>query len=297
MSFPTVARFEETLKRLAPYMGGAVERGRVAFGPEWEARFEESISRLFGEPEALEKATQGYVEFALDGLRLHKRFEKELKYVNRTYEECAREVYHNRDYMFGLYLPGILLSHYLWPHHYNGFLYFDEVFAPLMRAASEKTFADVGVGTGFYCRQGLMVDSAFQGKAFDISQHSLDYADRQVTAFGVRDRWTREERDIVARPPEEKFQFVLSVEVLEHLEDPVAFIRSLKGMLAPGGYAFITAAIAAPNFDHIHLYMNSQDVIDELVEGGFEVVEYRDFMAYEPRGDAPVPVNGCFVCR
>ena len=43
-------------------------------------------------------------------------------------------------------------------------------------------------------------------------------------------------------------------------------------MLAPGGVAFITAAVAAAENDHIYLYMSCKDVRDELEQGGFRVL-------------------------
>ncbi len=297
MKFPKVKLFEQLLTDAAPYMAGSVEKSR-SFSPTCEAEFDETLAAIFGDDqEKLAKATKGYVRFAIDGLRLHKRFEKELCYINKSYEDVAKAVYHNEQYMDDLYLPGILLSHYLWPHHYAQLLFFHEKFVPLMQAADDPSFADVGVGTGFYSRQMLAADPRVTGTGYDISEHSLAYAEMQVKAFGFDDRWQPCKRNIVTDPPELKTMFVTSVEVLEHLEDTISFIKGLKAMLAPGGYAFITAAITAPNEDHIYLYMNADEVRKELEQGGLTVVEQAEFAAYEPKGNEPVPINGAFICQ
>ena len=280
----------------APYMGGAVAKGR-AFSPDWARQFEDVLARVFPDDQQLADAAKGYIEFAFDGLRLQHKFAKELKYIHKTFEDVAKVVYHNPEYMNRLYLPGILVSHFLWPHHYRQLQFFWEHFAPRVKDPVSPEFADVGVGTGFYSVQALRIDDAVRGTGYDISASSIEYATKQIHAFDLSERWQSRQQNILTDPPDEKYGFVISVEVLEHLEDPVSFIKGLKHMLAPGGWAFITAAIAAPNEDHIYLYMTAQDVITELEEGGFEVVEYRNYKAYEPRASEPVPISGAFICR
>jgi 2-polyprenyl-3-methyl-5-hydroxy-6-metoxy-1,4-benzoquinol methylase len=199
--------------------------------------------------------------------------------------------------MHGLYLPGILLSQYLWPHHYNQQQFFLNKFMPRVRSAPVRRFADVGIGTGFFSRLALTADAQATGVGYDISDHSLSYARMQIQAFGLEDRWRSEKRNILTNPPVEKYPFVISVEVLEHLEDPVSFIRGLKAMLAPGGLGFVTAAITAPNEDHIYLYNSCQDVMKELQLGGFQVVEWQEDIAYAPKADEPVPRIGAFIVQ
>lgn len=296
MSSQMVRDLEARLTRLAPYMASTVEKARSRFGAAWEASFEETLGRLFrGEPERLENAVRGYVRFALDAIKLQKVFEKERVYRAKSYAEVGQEVYHNRDYMETLYLPGILLSHYLWPHHYNQLMYFQKRFAPLVRATAARRFCDIGIGTGFYSRQMLSLDPGLEGDAFDISEHSMSYARQQIKRFDFASRWRGHMRDVILDPPDETWPLLVSVEVLEHLEDPIAFLKSLRRMLQPGGRAFITAAITAPNADHIYLYNNCDEVIAQLRAAGFELIEYQEDIAYAPRRDEPVPRLGAFI--
>jgi SAM-dependent methyltransferase len=269
-----------------------------AFSPHWEGQFEETLARIFGtDDERMNMAVKGYIRFAIDATRLQMRFEKERKYIPKSYAEAASAVYHNGEYMRNLYLPGILLSQYLWPHHYNQQQFFHKKFIPLVRQARTKRFADVGIGTGFFSRLTLAADPEVTGVGFDISDHSLSYATMQIQSFGFQKRWQAEKRNVITSPPAEKFNFVVSVEVLEHLEDPVTFIKALKAMLAPGGHAFITAAITAPNEDHIYLYNNCDEVLGELRQGGFEVADWQEDLAYQPKADEPVPRIGAFIVR
>ena len=183
----SVERFEQMMQSLAPYMGGTVGKAHATFGGDWAARFGETLDRVFGDDtRKLELAMQGYVRFALEATKLQKRFQKDRRYAAKMYAEAASEVYHNEGYMMDLYLPGILLSHYLWPHHYRQLEYFHGRFMPRVQSAAEKLFYDVGVGTGFYSRQMLAAAPQAQGVAFDISEFSLRYATNQIRAFGWR---------------------------------------------------------------------------------------------------------------
>src|SRR5439155_24124108 len=132
---------------------------------------------------AMRDAIVGYIRFALEATKLQRRFERERQYIAKTYEEAASEVYHNRDYMHRLYLPGILLSHYVWPHHYRQLRYFHDAFMPRVSASADPRFCDVGVGSGFYSRQMLRACDRTSGVAFDISEHARSYGLSQIAAF------------------------------------------------------------------------------------------------------------------
>jgi SAM-dependent methyltransferase len=297
MSTAHVDNFEEELSRIAPFMGSTVERARASFGNGWDDGFGGLLEAMFSDPDRMRSAIKGYVRFCLEATKLQRRFEKERRYAPRTYEEASAAVYCNKEYMMDLYLPGILLSHYLWPHHFRQQLYFEDKFLPRVLAAELPKFADVGVGTGFYSRKMLCAAEDVSGTAFDISPYAAEYAQMQVSSFGVASRWTCKLQDVIEQPPADKWPFVLSVEVLEHLEDPIAFMRSLRAMLAPGGSAFITAALTAPNEDHIYLYNTCDEIIEQLEAAGFEVEYYQEEAAYEPRADEPVPRIAAFICK
>ncbi len=291
-----VAILDEILKRVAPYMSNTVSKQKALFKEPWEINFSHALEKVFGaDKDKLENAVKGYVRFALDATRLQKKFEKTRQYDHKSYEEAATAVYHNENYMNNLYLPGIFLSHFLWPHHYQQLQFFVNHFKPLVLAKENPQFCDIGVGTGFYSCQMLKISEQVNGNAFDISQSSLNYSKMQIKAFGYENRWGFENRDIILQTPERQWDFLLSVEVLEHLENPVIFLKSLRKMLKKGGYGFISAAVTAANEDHIYLYNTILEVADQLNEAGFTIVKFQEDKAYEAKGDEPVPRNVAFI--
>lgn len=282
--FPCVATISRILHEEAPYLASVIDKQYGEFGSEWLSEFDTDLATFFaGDMEKLRLATQGYIKFALDGMLLQKRFDKTGRYEPKTYDQAAAEVYQNEQYMHTLYLPGIYLSHFLWRHHFMQHLYFLDQFVPKVKAHGGTTYYDVGVGTGFYLREMLRRVPGLRGHGFDLSPSSLSYTDRMVAAFGLRDRCTLNLQNILTDPPSPPASFLTNVEVLEHLEDPLAFLKGLNKLLAPGGLGMITAAVTAPNADHIYLYNSVDELVAQAMEAGFIVIDSREDKAYEPR--------------
>jgi SAM-dependent methyltransferase len=294
-AFPHVERLREAVRAGFPFRTDHVERAAAAFGESWMAELEDLLMRMFPEPAALERAAKGYCAFVLDGMLLMKRFEKEGAYVGKTYDEAAREVYHNAEYMSDLYLPGNLLSHYLWLHHYRQLVFFRNSLGFDLRASDDPRFYDVGIGTGFYSRVLLAAAPLARGIGFDVSEFSVAYARQQLERFGCADRYEFRLADVTRDEVEAPAPFLICVEVLEHLEDPPALLRVLRRMLAPGGKGLITAAITAPNADHIYLYRDAEEVHRQLRDAGFRLEQGFVAAAYRPRGSEPVPTVAAFV--
>ena len=295
--FSQVAVVENTLRDKAPYLAGIIQKQFKEFGRTWLADFDTELRTFFkNDSTALSNAVQGYIRFALDGMLLQKRFDKTGRYEPKTYAEAASEVYQNQDYMFNLYLPGIHLSHFLWRHHYLQHIFFVERFLPLAISHGGLLFHDVGVGTGFYSKEMLRLMPHLKGQGFDLSRFSLAYTQRMLAAFGLADRYTCSIQDIIQDPPSKPAPFLFNVEVLEHLEDPLGFLKALNRMLEPGGYGLITAAVTAPNADHIYLYNSIDEVIAQIKQAGFKVVDSREDWAYEPtKPTESVPKNAAVI--
>lgn len=273
-----------------------VDRAFAIFGDVWADRFEEAIAHLFPDADSRAAAIKGYAAFAMASLRFQARFEKSGEYDFKTYAEAASEVYHNEAYMHAEYLPGLFLSHYLWPHHYRQIQFFENAFIVPLKIAGADRFLEVGVGTGLYSRIALQRLPSVAGRGIDISPSSLRFAQRQVDAFGLSDRYAVAIEDVTTETPSSSADALICVEVLEHLESPVDFLRALRRVLKPGGKAFVTAALNAAHADHIYLYRHAGDVEAQIVEAGFAIEQYFVGQASAPpRPGVPVPAVAAFV--
>ena len=275
--------------------GALIERAQQAFGASWTADFDRMLGSLFAGDESLALAAKGYSSFAFDSMRRQKAFEASREYVNKTYAQAASEVYFNEQHMASEYLPGLLLSHFLWPHHYRQIQFFDTAFAEPMSRSHSAEFAEVGIGTALYSRRILEQVSASHGTGYDISPSSCRYAEQHVSAVGAAQRYEVRCQDILEHPMA-PVPWLVCVEVLEHLEDPVGFLRALHAALQPGGKAFITAAVNAAHADHIYLYRDAQAVALQLQQAGFAIEQSFSATAFAPSAPGvPVPEAAAFV--
>ncbi len=266
------------------------------FDDAWTSEFDLHLGKLFGEDEeSYEDSIRGYTKFAIDAMRLQRLFNKKLVYEDVSYQEACEKVYMNEEYMMKLYLPGILTSHFLWRHHYRQFVYYKENFLPLLDSEDDKRFYDVGTGTGFYSVQMFRHDAHFKGFGIDMSPHSRKFTKNHVAAWGAENSFTSMDTNIIGADLE-PLSFIMAVEVLEHLSDPQPFIDSLRKLLKPGGHGFITAALTAPNADHIYLYWTPDDVIKQLETAGFKIDDYLEEVAYEVANpEEHVPKVAAFI--
>ena len=294
--YPNLALMTTTLRAKHRFAADSVDRGISLFGDTWAAEFEQVVSALFPNPEVLAAAVKGYATFAMQSMRLQVVFERERQYKAKTHEQASNEVYFNEMHMMQEYLPGLLLSHFLWPHHYRQLQFFDSAFVQAMRVAGATSFMEVGIGTGLYSGLLLRKLSSIKGTGIDISPSSKKFTEAQMLALGVASRYHVELRDITSIPIKPRADWLVCVEVLEHLDDPVAFLRGLRRNMAPGARAFITAALNAAHADHIYLYRNSNEVLAHLVDAGFTLEQSFVGAAYKPASPGmPVPEAAAFI--
>ena len=165
-----------------------------------------------------------------------------------------------------------------------------------MRVAGATSFLEVGVGTGLYSSLVLRKLPIVHGIGLDISPSSKIFTEMHMKSLGVDHRFKVKLSDATAKPIEPKTDWLVCVEVLEHLEDPVAFLHGLRRNMAPGARAFITAALNAAHADHIYLYRSSDEVLAQLMEAGFALEQLFVGSAYKPSGPGvPVPQAAAFI--
>ena len=279
------------LKKKSRHLMSAVDRSFERFGSSWVSEFNEVIGLAFPTEQQIIDATQGYAAFCNQSMRAQAAFQQSGRYAHETFASVASTVYFDQHYMHTQYLPGLLLSHFLWPHHYAQLSFYREI----IRARRPSLFAEVGVGTGIFSLFTLLQSSGARGVGVDISVSSLEFASQILSRANLLPRFQTYEADITAHQLPLKPDLLVSVELLEHLEDPLKFLLGVRRTVGDNGHAFISAAISAAHADHIFLYRSKDDVRHQLEQSGFKVANSFFERAYEQkRQDELVPAIAAF---
>jgi 2-polyprenyl-3-methyl-5-hydroxy-6-metoxy-1,4-benzoquinol methylase len=287
------------VKSKYPVLANVWLSARQSFGQEWLSHIIENVEKVYG---SLDKGLNknhlslidGYAEFCNDSLRHQVFFEKFGRYKNTNYQEATRAFYHNAVHMNERYLPGMFISHFIWPQHHYMLENFKNQILP--RVGKFQTFFEVGVGCGVYSNTILSDVPECNGVGFDISQHALDYTEIVIQKNGFGHRYKTKNHDISIEY-KNKCDFLVCQEVLEHLENPSEFCSWLARMISPGGNAYVTAALNAGHSDHIYLFSEPAQLEEMLRQAGFQPISLFEEFAFGKKQRAKTPSLCGFLCR
>jgi len=281
-----------------PRFVGQWQASRELFGSRWEEDFSAIVGpTLPTDPDSTwDEVLEGYAEFCTEALRAQVYFERTGRYKATSYAEVNAACYQDESYMLRRYLPGLFLSHFVWPHHYRLVRGFTDVILPQV-PADVRTFYEIGVGCALYSLLTLRARPELRGVGYDISDHALKYGGHVIHSHALDDRFVLRNQDIITHPIADKTDFIISQEVLEHLEDPPAFIRGLLEATRPGGWGYITAAINAGHTDHIYLYRSPEEVAAHINGAGWEIVDSQSESNYMEKPAHLRPTVAGFLVR
>ncbi len=247
-----------------------------AYKDKFEAFFQRYERMLFQSKLNLDYAVSSYLRFCGDMLSEQMNFLRTGKYSNTSFEEVNKNVYDNPEVM-NYHMHGLLVSQFLWTHHYQTFRFFTNRFKKY--AGLSNNILEVGGGHGLYTSEVLtQLQHDYTFDMVDISASSIALSKSMVDS----NRINYHLQDIYAFNPRNKFDFIIMGEVLEHVEDPVALMKKLNEMGASDAKGFITTPCNAPSIDHIYLFRNSEEVKEVMAASGWRMVE--DFEVYsEPK--------------
>lgn len=236
-----------------------------------------------------------YLRMIDDFLAETVRFQETGKYSSSSFAEVEARVYAEPAVM-EYYMHGLLLTQFLWQHHYAVLKYFKK----RLPAFAENTarYLEIGAGHGLYLNEALRsLGTAIDYCVVDISATSLDMARNFTDSERVR----FVHADVFDFRDGDGFDFITMGEVLEHVEDPVALLARLHDLLNDGGRLFLTTPTNAPAIDHIHLFRNAEEVRAVIGQAGWSVQEEAHFYAEElPAGlaeELKVPMIYAAVLR
>jgi 2-polyprenyl-3-methyl-5-hydroxy-6-metoxy-1,4-benzoquinol methylase len=175
------------------------------------------------------------------------------------------------------YMNGVLLSNIFWQNHAETVRYFRESYLP--RLSSNMEHLEIGPGHGMFLY--FAAEHGLSGRitGWDVSETSIAHTRLALKAMGLEGAVRLEvgnlfDTDLERLP---RYDSIVLGEVLEHLEDPVSALTSVKQLLKPGGLTFINVPANSPAPDHIYLIEDPQHALDLVTSANLELVDWAFF--------------------
>ena len=199
-------------------------------------------------------------------------FRREGRYRLSTFTEANAEVYSNGAFM-DRYMNGLLFSNVIWHNHSHAMT--DYVTRYLPRLPHGADHLEIGPGHGIFLYFASEVADIGSVTGWDLSPASIAKTAHALRTLGV----TRPVRlieqdmfDVVDPTDSDRVDSIVMSEILEHVEDPVAALRSAARSLRRGGHIWINVPANSPSPDHIFLVESPEHANQIVRDAGLEVV-------------------------
>lgn len=232
-----------------------------------------------------------------DTLREQMFFQRRKRYRCSSYKEASEAVYFNPEYM-EKYMAGLALTAFLWPNHRQ----MRKFFLSRLPRNAKGHYLEVGPGHGFYLMSAMRLCAYESFTGVDISPKSIEMTRHIIESghFGSFAGHTLLCQDFLATQlPLPRYDAIVMGEVLEHVEQPLEFLKKVRQLAAPGEFIYVTTAINAPAIDHIYLFDTVESVTDMAREAGLgiadELVVPYTGLTLEQSFERALPVNIALV--
>ena len=277
-AYPSVARLTNAVLEAWPDHARFLDQSFASRDADLMAATERHaaiILRIVGDPAALPEFCADY-RFLCDCLmeeELH--FRRTGNYRLSRFEDAVAEVYSNRPFM-RRYMNFLLLSHVVWDNHARALSHFETLYLPSLPSGARHL--EIGPGHGLLLHLACAAPAVAQATAWDVSQTSIDFARECLAAASGADRAELVLQDLFDAPASDaRFDSVVMAEVLEHLEDPLAALKSVARHMAPGGRLWIHVPINSPAPDHLYLLRSPEEAVELVSAAGFEPLDTAFF--------------------
>jgi len=137
-----------------------------------------------------------------------------------------------------------------------------------------EKIADAGSGFGQYVHYLSRNYPEAKITGLDIKQEQVDDCNLFFTKLGKQDKVLFQYADLTQMESKEEYDLILSVDVMEHIEDDRGVMKNIYRALKPGGYLFISTPSDQGGSDVHHEH--DESFIDEHVRDGYGVEEITE---------------------
>jgi 2-polyprenyl-3-methyl-5-hydroxy-6-metoxy-1,4-benzoquinol methylase len=143
-------------------------------------------------------------------------------------------------------------------------------------SSSLRRICDAGCGSGILLGDIMVRFPLVRGTGMDISGQMLRHTQKVMAVWGLHNRVDLIQADLRRSPwPADTFDAIISMEVLEHLPDPLVGLSKLARALAHGGYLVTSIPVRDPAPVHLHVFSSIEEVVNLHKEVGLQIERQR----------------------
>ncbi|MCK5051350.1 MAG: class I SAM-dependent methyltransferase [Candidatus Cloacimonetes bacterium] len=140
-------------------------------------------------------------------------------------------------------------------------------------------FYDAGAGFGQYSYFILRQFKKAEVHAVDLKTNYMDSFAHYAKEVGWED-FTAQQADLTKYTPKERFDLIVAIDILEHIEDDVQVLQNFRKVLTQGGKLIISSP---SNFDesakftaeHVRPGYSKEDICSKLERAGFIIRSFE----------------------
>ena len=212
------------------------------------------------------KIAKSYVAFCRETLMEQFYFKK-----NPTYRAIKENInnlnfYSSKEKMRA-YLIGLLLTQIFWVHHIKILNWY---FNNLPKKNKLKNYLEIGAGHGLLSAL-LQKQKNVDGAIIDVSQSAINGLRKVFNKIRVNKKISFKKINFLKFKDEKKFDFIIMGEVIEHVKNPVQFLRKSKNLLSNTGSIFLTTCANCAQHDHLFHFKDVKHIKKIIKKAGLTV--------------------------
>lgn len=165
------------------------------------------------------------------------------------------EIY-SSDKKMKILLIGLLMSQIFWKNHYKIIKWFENK----IKNITCEQFIEIGAGHGYFTKLFLKYNNPSRTVICDISKTSLEMTKSIISETSNISNITFINKNFLELDVNNKYDFLIMGEVLEHVYDPVKFIKCARDYINSNGKIFISTCANCAQEDHLYRFNNINEI-------------------------------------